>query len=186
MRKLVLMILFVLAANQAAHAGRVTQNFLGSLADGVDAAIQARMAQREEQRRYNRELARQTEERAVYAQNARSADAWVGEMRVMVSGAKIVGQDSDNTYLGKLANKYESESIFYKYGKYGDEYSSPSIWKKYGSFGCEHGIFSAFCEYASKPPMIIQAGKVIGYLTVNKNVDGGISPWLLKSIKDDL
>ena len=45
----------------------------------------------------------------------------------IVNGAKIVAQDSKNTYLGKIANQYEADSIFNNYGAYGGEYSSTSI-----------------------------------------------------------
>ena len=38
----------------------------------------------------------------------------------------------EEDYLGKLnANKYDSESIWNKYGTYGSKYNSKSIWNKY-------------------------------------------------------
>lgn len=106
------------------------------------------------------------------------------ELVTLLNGAKIIAQDDDNTYLGKLASEYNSESIFNEYGLYGSEYSSDSIWNKYGTFGGKYNRYSPFNKYTGTPPMIIKGGKVIGYLTTNKAINGAVSPNLLKAIKD--
>jgi len=99
-------------------------------------------------------------------------------------GAKIIGQDNKNTYLGKLSNEFDSESIFNEFGTYGNEFSSSSIWNEFSTFGNEFNSYSPFNEFSSNPPMLIKNGKIIAYLTVNKSIKGAISPNLLKAVKD--
>lgn len=101
-----------------------------------------------------------------------------------LNDATVVAQDEKSTYLGKISNSYNTESIFNEYGKFGGNYSSTSIWNEYGKFGGEYNSFSAFNPNSSKPPMVIKRGKVIAYLTVNKSIEGAVSPNILKAIKD--
>jgi len=102
----------------------------------------------------------------------------------VLNGAKIFAQDDKNTYLGKIASEYDSESIFNEYGTYGSEYNSSCIWNEYSTFGNEYNSLSPFNDYSSKPPMIVKNGKIIGYLTTNESINGGISPYILKGLKD--
>lgn len=105
----------------------------------------------------------------------------------IVKGASLIAQDDKNTYLGKITNSYDSDSIFNEYGTYGSEYNSLSIWNKYATFGNESSSYSPHNNLSSTPPMIIKKGKVIGYLSTNKSINNSISPNLLKALcKDDL
>jgi hypothetical protein len=104
---------------------------------------------------------------------------------VALAGARLVAQDDENTYLGKIANAFDGESIFNEFGKYGNEFQSNSIWNEFGKFGSEFHTHSPFNKLASKPPMIIKGGKVIGLLSTNKNLEGAISPSLLKALCED-
>ena len=45
------------------------------------------------------------------------------ELCDLVKGAVLLAQDDTNTYLGKLASPYDSESIFNEYGTYGSQYN---------------------------------------------------------------
>ncbi len=109
------------------------------------------------------------------------------ELCTIVSGAVLIAQDDENTYLGKITNSYDSESIFNEYGSFGSEYSSSSIWNKYATFGSEYSSYSPFNKYTSTPPMIIKNRKIIGYLSANKNLGASVSPNLLKALcKDEL
>lgn len=98
-----------------------------------------------------------------------------------VIGAKVIAQDGNNTYLGKILDKYDSESIFDKYGNYGSKYSSPSLWDEYGDFGNKYSIYSHNNPNTPTPPMIIKNGKVIGYLSSNKTISPSISLNLLNA-----
>jgi hypothetical protein len=98
--------------------------------------------------------------------------------------ALIFAQDDEQTYLGKIDNKFNSESIFNEYGTYGSKYSTDSIWNEYSNFGSKYSSYSPFNDYSSSPPMIVKNGQIIGYLTTNKYITGGISPHILKEIKE--
>ncbi len=103
----------------------------------------------------------------------------------IVNGASIVAQDDANTFLGRISNSYDSNSIFNEYGSYGSEYSSGSIWNQYGTFGSEYNSYSATNKYSSTPPMIIKNKRIIGYLSANKSLRSSISPNLLKALCKD-
>lgn len=105
----------------------------------------------------------------------------------VVRDAVLLAQDDKNTYLGKITNPYDSESIFNEYGAYGSEYSSTSIWNQYANFGGEYSSYSPHNSYTSTPPMIVRNRKVLGYLTANKSIKSSITPNLLKALcKDEL
>ena len=106
------------------------------------------------------------------------------EIIFLLKGASVFAQDDEQTYLGKINDKYNSESIFNEYGTYGNEYSSSSIWNEYSKFGNEYNSLSPFNDYSSLPPIIIKNGKIIGYLTTNEFMQGAISPYVLKELKD--
>jgi len=109
----------------------------------------------------------------------------LSEIILLLKGSLVFAQDNEQTYLGKIDNKYNSESIFNEYGTFGNKYSSKSIWNEYSKFGNKYNYLSPFNDYSSSPPMIIKNGKIIGYLTTNKFISGGISPYILKGIKDN-
>lgn len=104
-----------------------------------------------------------------------------------LNGATLIAQDDSNTFLGKIASPYSSDSIFNEYGTYGSEYSGKSIWNTYGTFGSEYSGVSPHNSYSTTPPMIIKDRKVIGFLSVNKSMKGSVSPNLLKAMcKDEM
>jgi|LSQX01.2.fsa_nt_gb hypothetical protein len=107
----------------------------------------------------------------------------VYDIILILKGASIFAQDSKQTYLGKIENSYNLESIFNEYGMYGSEYSSKSIWNEYSTFGNEYNLYSPFNEYSASPPIIVKNGKIIGYLTTNNYIKGGISPHILKGLE---
>ncbi|KZX38234.1 hypothetical protein [Wohlfahrtiimonas chitiniclastica] len=96
----------------------------------------------------------------------------------MVSGASIVSQISKK-YLGSITNKYDSNSIFNKYGNYGSEYYADSIMNDYGIYGGKYSAESPFNEYTSTPPYIVKNGHIIGYLTVNTYMNNALNPYVL-------
>lgn len=113
--------------------------------------------------------------------------AYAEEVCSVVSGAVLIAQDDKNTFLGKINNSYDSDSIFNEYGTYGNEYNSESIWNEYATFGGEYSSFSPHNPYTSTPPMIIKNKQIIGYLSANKSMASSISPNLLKALcKDEI
>jgi hypothetical protein len=97
-------------------------------------------------------------------------------------GSIIIAQDYDKTYLGRIDSNFGLESIFNKYGTYGSKYSNKSIWNNFSEFGNQYSQYSPFNEISIMPPMIIKGDKLIGYLTINKFIKNGISPYILKRI----
>jgi hypothetical protein len=99
-----------------------------------------------------------------------------------VNGSIILAQDSKNTFLGKITNSLDSQSIFNEFGTYGSEFSTGSVWNQFSIFGNEFNSYSPHNEFSSNPPMIIKDGKLIGYLSANKSIRSSISPNLLKAL----
>ncbi|HEN8800261.1 TPA: hypothetical protein U8251_002860 [Pseudomonas putida] len=122
---------------------------------------------------------------AVLALTAMTMDAEAHEACGIVSGAILIAQDSEHTFLGKITNEIESESIFNEFGKYGSEFQSNSIWNEFGSFGSEFSTYSPNNAFTSSPPMMIKNKKIIGYLSENKVINGSISPKVLKALCAD-
>ena len=92
-------------------------------------------------------------------------------------GAIVVADDG--TYLGRLASQYHHESIYNKHGLHGSKYGVDSIWNQYGMFGGKYSMNSAFNPYTRSPPMVIQDGELIPYLSVNKTITGAVNPIIL-------
>jgi len=97
-------------------------------------------------------------------------------------GALIIGQDADHTYLGKIANNSDGDSIFNDFSPYGDPLSPKSIWNEFSTFGNSFNGLSPFNESSATPPEIVKDGSMIGYLSMNKNVKNSISPNALKEL----
>lgn len=85
-----------------------------------------------------------------------------------VDGMSIFGYDYDEwIFIGAIANEYDSDSIANEYGA-GSEYDSDSINNEYGDFGSHYSSDSAFNDYASNPPILIDDDyNFVGYLTTN-------------------
>jgi len=109
------------------------------------------------------------------------------EICSILNGSKILAQDDENTYLGKITNSFDSNSIFNDYGAYGSEFNAKSIWNEFSTFGSKFSMYSPFNNFTSTPPMIIKNGKIIAYLSSNKNIASSISANLIKALcKDEL
>lgn len=100
----------------------------------------------------------------------------------IVNGSVLIAQDDENTFLGKITNAFDSDSIFNEFGTYGNPFSSKSIWNEFSTFGNKFNSYSPFNSFSSSPPMIIKDKKVIGYLSANKSIKASISPNLLKAL----
>lgn len=94
-----------------------------------------------------------------------------------LEGASIVSEDG--TYLGKIADEFDTKSIFNKFGTHGSQFSSKSIWNEFGIYGSDFSNKSVRNEMATSPPMIIVKGRVVGYLSRNKQKAGAISPLII-------
>lgn len=86
-----------------------------------------------------------------------------------VNGMSVFGYNySEWKFIGAISNQYDSNSIANEYGA-GSEYRSDSIMNEYGHYGGEYSSSSAFNDYTSTPPIIVDNNyKFIGYLTTNE------------------
>jgi len=103
----------------------------------------------------------------------------------LLKGASILAQDDKNTFLGKVTNSYDSQSIFNEFGTYGNPFSSSSIWNEFSTFGSEFSNYSPFNKFTATPPMMVKKGKIVGYLSSNKFIKPSISPNMLKALCED-
>lgn len=108
---------------------------------------------------------------------------------------KIYGGRNHDVYLGNLnTDKYDSNSIWNKYGTYGNKYNNNSIWNSYGTYGNEYNNESPFNTYASDPPVLVDDyGNFYGYFTANRyksqRADFGLVETIIKYhkyISDDV
>lgn len=85
----------------------------------------------------------------------------------------FVDKGSDHIFLGCFScNKYDSSSIWNKYGDYGSKYSDKSIWNKYGDFGSKYSDYSPWNKYSERSPVLVdRSGNFYGYFTCNKYKD---------------
>lgn len=89
------------------------------------------------------------------------------------------------TYLGKLVtDDMDPDGLWYRLiGDYSSKVSSLSIWNTVGSYGSSISSESAFCKFATSPPIIVDnEGRFVMYLTVNPNITPGCDPNNLKQL----
>jgi hypothetical protein len=75
-----------------------------------------------------------------------------------LNGASIYGYSTSTrdwtTFIGKITNEYDSNSIVNKLGTYGSNLSMNSIHNTLGTYGSSLGSYSAFNNMASYPPKV--------------------------------
>jgi len=81
----------------------------------------------------------------------------------------IFGGQNHDVFLGCLnCTKYDTNSIWNKYGDFGSKYNEKCIWNKYGSYSGKYNDTSPFNKYANYPPVLVDAeGNFYGYFTSN-------------------
>lgn len=104
---------------------------------------------------------------------------------IVVHKAYLYSNDG-KVYLGKLTtNQFDKESIYNEFGDYGSKFSQTSIWNNLGKYGSDISNESAFNDIASKPPIVVEDGKFIGYLTTNTLKTPYFNPRDLYKILED-
>jgi hypothetical protein len=84
------------------------------------------------------------------------------------NSAKIFAQDSQSTFLGTIASRYDSNSVLSRFGDYGSKFSSTSMWNRFGDYGGTFSSYSPFNRFPSSPPEIYIGTTFWGYLSVSK------------------
>lgn len=87
------------------------------------------------------------------------------------SGSKIYGGKHYDQFLGCLDCDGEtSNSIWSPYTDYGSTHNAKSIWNEKGCYGSVKSNYSPYNPRAKYPPRVVdENGKLLGYLTVNKD-----------------
>ena len=93
-----------------------------------------------------------------------------------LKGGIVVAEDG--TYLGKIADHYDPDSIFNKLGVHGSRFSDESIWNIFGEYGGKFGQHSPFNLFGT-PPLILRNQVPVAYLSSNKALQGAVDPVLI-------
>ncbi|MGB3205446.1 MAG: hypothetical protein WBB28_10690 [Crinalium sp.] len=89
----------------------------------------------------------------------------------------------DGQYLGIISSqKYDGDSTCNRFGQYGSSFSSTSASNKFSTYGSAYSILGAYNPNATKPPVIIYQGRVVGVLTKNRRMSDGIDPDLIYGV----
>ncbi len=92
-----------------------------------------------------------------------------------LNGAYLYSQEDTPVYLGFFGNRFASESIYSRFGDYGSQHSSQSVRNTFGTYGSRFGTYSHMNRFTQNPPVILKDGVILGYLTVNQSIFGGIT-----------
>lgn len=92
-----------------------------------------------------------------------------------LEGAYVYSQEPSPVYLGFFGSDFASESINNTFGSYGSSFSATSVRNTFSSYGSQFGAYSANNSLSSSPPAIYKWGDLIGYLTTNTFIFGGVS-----------
>ena len=81
----------------------------------------------------------------------------------------LFGGPNHDVFLGCLnCSKYDTGSVWNKYGDFGSRYSDKSIWNRYGTYGSKYSDECPWNRYGQTPPVIVdRAGNFYGYFTAN-------------------
>jgi hypothetical protein len=90
-----------------------------------------------------------------------------GSLCAAIAGASLYADDGKWTYLGRLTNQFDSQSIYNQFGTYGSQFSSLSVYNEFGQYGSPYGQYSAFNPYANHPPILVKNDVALAYFTVN-------------------
>jgi hypothetical protein len=84
----------------------------------------------------------------------------------------------DGTFLGKLnPNRFDTESIFNRFGPYGNKFSQLSIFNKFSPYGGnQFSPLSPYNSFSTNPPKLYVRGKFIAYLTTNQSLNPRLHP----------
>jgi len=92
-----------------------------------------------------------------------------------LDGAYIYSQEATPVYLGFFGSQFAADSIMNEFGTYGSQFNSLSVRNEFGTYGSSFSTYSANNNLTSTPPRIFKNGALIGYLTTNSLIVGGVS-----------
>ena len=82
----------------------------------------------------------------------------------------------DGQFLGEITrDRNTTNSMLNSYGPYGSRYSETSIFNEYSPYGSPYGQYSVNNPYCATPPRLYINRRMLGLVTKNQYVSGGIS-----------
>ena len=91
-----------------------------------------------------------------------------------IAGASVIA--NDGTYLGRLTNSSDAQSVYNPYGTYGSPTGALSIYNRNGTYGNQYSIKSPWNPYTSTPPILTKNSSTLGSFTLNRLLSPRISP----------
>jgi len=91
-----------------------------------------------------------------------------------LDGAYVYSQEIVPVYLGFFGNSFEDDSINNIFGTYGSQFNDLSVRNILGDYGSSFGVYSANNDFGYYPPAIYKWGYLVGYLTTNDSIAGGV------------
>lgn len=84
---------------------------------------------------------------------------------------------NDGQFLGTISsNRFDLDSIANPFGTYGNTFSNLSIWNEFGTYGNTFSTMSPFNAFTTTPPVIVENGVVVAYLTNNTFLSPRVDP----------
>ena len=99
------------------------------------------------------------------------------------------GGVNHDVFLGCLTcSRFDAESVTNPRGTHGSEHGYASIHNAHGIYGSRYSDTSVCNPYAQHPPLVVsEHGREIGYLTLNRFVEGAIrQPSLVGWLENDV
>lgn len=98
----------------------------------------------------------------------------VANVCAQIAGALIYA--ANNQYLGRLTNRFDSQSALNEFGTYGSPFAALSTNNQFGQYGSPYSSLSARNPYTSTPPILYINGQAIAYYTTNSFLSPRVSP----------
>ncbi len=92
-----------------------------------------------------------------------------------VLGTVLVAQDGQ--FLGVVDNNsFNPNSLANSFGTYGNPFNPLSIWNEFGTYGSEFSSLSPWNPFSTTPPVLIQDGQPVAYVTTNAALSPRVHP----------
>lgn len=98
----------------------------------------------------------------------------IANVCAQIAGALIIA--SNNQYLGRLTNRFDSQSALNEFGIYGSPFAALSTNNQFGQYGSPYSSLSARNPYTTTPPILYINGQAIAYYTTNSLLSPRVSP----------
>jgi len=80
-------------------------------------------------------------------------------------------------FLGSVSrNRFDANSLVNQYGMYGNRFAAESIFNKFSQYGSPYGAESPYNKFSTTPPIFVNNGESLGYLTVNQYLTPRLDP----------